>query len=193
MRILSVNIKSSYTIKKSKFICLGYFVNSKDDVKKIVSQCKKEYSDASHICYAYILDDNNYYFIDGGEPSGTAGKPIYGSLQTYKLNYILFIVVRYFGGIKFGPGPLRQTFKNVVLDTLKTAKIKKSEVLDVIQILIPLSLTKQIDSIFNDAIIHRSYNDGYVTISIKGQCNRLLPILNNLKIKPIVIKHKQIL
>ncbi|MCQ2956333.1 MAG: YigZ family protein [Mycoplasmoidaceae bacterium] len=192
MKVLSKTIESAQTIKKSKFICFGYFVQTKDQVKDIINDIKKKYPDASHVCYAYILDDKTYYFTDGGEPSGSAGKPIYGALQSYKLNYTLFIVVRYFGGIKFGPGPLRQTFKNVTLSTLKLAQTQDARISDVVKIQIPLSLTKQIDSLFKNSILDKKYSHDDVIITIKGDFDKISLILNKLNIKPISVELKQI-
>lgn len=192
MKILSTSINNSFTIKKSKFICFGYFINSKEEAKSIINIIKKQYPDASHICYAYILDDKSYYYTDGGEPSGTAGKPIYGALLSLKLNYTLCVVVRYFGGIKFGPGPLRSTFKDVALQTLSKAKTKISEIKDVVLIKIPYSQIKIITNTFKTSIINKQYDKEFVLIDLAGQKENLIKQLQSLKIKPIKIKENQV-
>lgn len=189
MKILSSNIESSYTIKKSKFLCFGYIVKSKEEIKNIINELKKEYSDASHICYAYVLDDQTYYFTDGGEPSGTAGKPIYSAIQSFKLNYTLCVVVRYFGGIKFGPGPLRATFKDVAMQTLELSKIKNCIMADVIEVKVPYPKLKQITLTLKPYINKKTFEKEYVLISLVGSKK---DILDRLDIKPISIKENQV-
>lgn len=191
MKILESTIKSSFSIKKSKFLCFGYRVNNKDEVKDIINGLKKEYPDASHICYAYILDDNNYYFTDGGEPSGTAGKPIYGALQSFKLNCTLLVVIRYFGGIKFGPGPLRATFKDIAMQTLKSSKLKECVVTDIVQIKISFDQVKKVTSSFK-SIIHKKFTKEYVLIDIGGKKEEIIKKLKLLNIQPNSIKENQV-
>ncbi|MCQ3914247.1 MAG: YigZ family protein [Mycoplasmoidaceae bacterium] len=192
MKILSKEINSSFTIKKSKFLCFGFIVNSKEEVKNKIDYLKKEYPDASHICYAYIFDDKTYYFTDGGEPSGTAGKPIYGALLSSKLNYTLLVVVRYFGGIKFGPGPLRSTFKDVATQTLKLAEFKTCNVCDLIQIKVEYSQVKKIDSIFKQEIYNKKFEKEFVLITLAGDKNKISSKLKLLNLKPISIKENQV-
>lgn len=192
MKVLSKQITHLTTIKKSKFLCFGYFVQTKDDVKNIINGLKKEYPDASHICYAYILDDKTFYFTDGGEPSGTAGKPIYGALQSFKLNYTLLVVVRYFGGIKFGPGPLRSTFKSVAKQTLELSKLKDCVVADVIQINVPYDLIKKVTTIFNSSIINKQFKKEFVEIELAGDKKIILSKLKTLNLKPQTIKENQV-
>lgn len=192
MQILSSPIKSSFTIKKSKFLCFGYLIKSKLECKSIIDSLKKEYPDASHICYAYVLDDKTFYFTDGGEPSGTAGKPIYGAIQSFKLNYTLLVVVRYFGGIKFGPGPLRSTFKDVATQTLKLAKTKSVKLADVVQINITYDRLKEIKLMFNRSIAKIDYQKDGVKIDLVGNVAFITKQLSLIKIKPLCIKKDQL-
>lgn len=192
MKVLRSSIKSSFTIKKSKFLCLGFFIKSKEDVKVLINKLKKEYPDASHICYSYILDEKTFYFTDGGEPSGTAGKPIYSALQKFKLNYTLFVVIRYFGGIKFGPGPLRSTFKDVAIQTLSAALLKDAILTDIIQIHIPYSKSKIILSKLKPYITQQQYKKEFIVVDLAGKKEQVLTILNNIDIQPIVVKENQV-
>ena len=89
---------SELEIKKSKFITKLFRVNNIDEVNTILNNVKKEYSDATHCCYAYIVD-NIKKSSDDGEPGGTAGIPILQVLEIQNLNYVLCVVIRYFGGI----------------------------------------------------------------------------------------------
>lgn len=193
MKVLKKSIKTSFTIKKSKFICLGYLVHNKSEIKVILDQVKKEYSDASHICYGYILDDNNYYYSDGGEPSGCAGKPIYNAIQSKKINYCLFIIVRYFGGIKFGTSLLRSTFKGLSLQVLNDSVLKESIITDLIDIEVPYSQLKQITKLFNKQIYHSTYTTDFVNITLLGETKKIEEKLNLLNIKPKNIKEKQVI
>lgn len=182
MNILNKNIQAKFTIKKSKFLCFGYVVKNKEEVKNIIYDIKHKYPDASHVCYAYILSDKEYYHTDGGEPSGTAGIPIYNAIKSLKLNYCLFIVVRYFGGIKFGPGPLRSTFKQVTLDTLNQAKICQAIVSNVIKVVVGYDKLKSTTLILKPFIKNTIYNKEGATLELVGDTKQIYKIIDKLKI-----------
>ena len=112
--------KDSYTeieINKSKFITLLYKVHNLSEIKEKIELVKNLYKDATHYCYAYIIDDNKKS-SDDGEPGGTAGVPIMEVLLKNDLNYILCVVVRYFGGIKLGAGGLVRAYSKSVSSAL---------------------------------------------------------------------------
>ena len=98
-----------YEIKKSKFIAYSFDIKTKEDVKKHLEDLKKEYSDARHICYAYVTD-NTAGMSDDGEPQGTAGKPIYNLMQIKNTTNKLVVVIRYFGGKKLGASGLIRAY-----------------------------------------------------------------------------------
>ena len=116
------NIENIYNIKKSKFITKLYFVNDITEVNNILNKVKAEYSDATHICYAYIIDDLKKS-SDDGEPGGTAGVPIMESLNNKELNYILCVVTRYFGGIKLGAGGLVRAYRKATIDAINNSSL----------------------------------------------------------------------
>lgn len=192
-KILKNNTSSSFTIKKSKFLTFGFFIKDKDEVKNILNDMKKQYPDASHICYAYVLDDNTYYYTDNGEPSGTAGISIYNAIKSFNLNYCLFIVVRYFGGIKFGPGPLKKTFKEVTIDTLNVANMKDAHLGDIIEIEVPLSISKKIISNLMINIVDKRYTSESVVLTLAGSKEELVYKLEKLDVKILNIKEKQVI
>ena len=101
-----------YTEKRSKFIAIAIPVRTLDEVKQHLEVYQKKYYDARHVCYAYMLGHErlNFRANDNGEPSGTAGKPILGQINSNELTDILIIVVRYFGGIKLGAGWLTRAY-----------------------------------------------------------------------------------
>ena len=109
----------------SKFIALAYPVTSQQEVKSILTEIKKGYFDARHHCYAYRLGYKGdiWRMNDDGEPSSTAGKPIYGQLLSNGLSDILVVVVRYFGGTNLGVPGLIKAFKTATGDAIANAEI----------------------------------------------------------------------
>lgn len=105
--------EAQYTEKRSRFLSFVYPVKNEDEVKARLESLRKEYYDARHICYAYILgyEGEKFRAGDDGEPSGTAGRPILGQIKARGLTFTLVAVVRYFGGIKLGTGPLGVAYK----------------------------------------------------------------------------------
>lgn len=109
----------------SRFIAFAFPVETPDQVKSIVDSLKKEYHDARHHCYAYRLGYQGDVFRanDDGEPSGSAGRPILGQIDTLGLSDVLVVVVRYFGGIKLGIPGLIRAYKTSTADALSQAEI----------------------------------------------------------------------
>lgn len=111
--------------KGSKFIARTFHVESEEEVKEILGSIKKEYYDARHHCYAYLInpEDEHSRSNDDGEPAGTAGKPIINQILSKELINILVVVVRYFGGTKLGVSGLINAYKSVTNDALSKAEI----------------------------------------------------------------------
>jgi len=120
--IIENNITNILEIKKSKFITLLIKIDNSNDVDDYLDNIKKEYKDATHYCYAYVIG-NKEKANDDGEPSGTAGIPILNVLKRNSLNNILCVVIRYFGGIKLGAGGLLRAYSNSVNEALKVSNI----------------------------------------------------------------------
>lgn len=114
-----------YKEKGSKFIAIAVPVSSVDEVKSELERLRRQYHDARHHCYAYRLGPEPYEFRqnDDGEPSGTAGKPIYGQIQSFSITNVLIVVVRYFGGVKLGTGGLIQAYKTASRDAISKGSI----------------------------------------------------------------------
>ena len=114
-----------YKEKGSKFLAFAYPVQTEAQIKEHVEALRKEYYDARHHCYAYVLGAGQevYRANDDGEPSGTAGRPIHGQILSQKLTDILVVVVRYFGGIKLGVSGLINAYKTAAADALNQAQI----------------------------------------------------------------------
>lgn len=124
-RTISQSSEGIYTEKRSKFLAFAIPVESVEEIKDIVAQYQKKYYDARHVCYAYMLgaDRTEFRANDNGEPSGTAGKPILGQINSNELTNILIIVVRYFGGIKLGTSGLIVAYKQAAAEAIAAAEI----------------------------------------------------------------------
>lgn len=117
--------EGTYSKKRSKFLAFAIPVHSLDEVKEHLKYYEKKYFDARHVCYAYMLGADRTYFRanDNGEPSGTAGRPILGQINSFGLTDILLLVVRYFGGIKLGTSGLIVAYKAAAQEALNAAVI----------------------------------------------------------------------
>jgi uncharacterized YigZ family protein len=121
-----------YTEKRSKFIAIAIPVRTVDEVKEHLEVYQKKYYDARHVCYAYMLGSQRKDFRanDNGEPSGTAGKPILGQINSNELTDILIVVVRYFGGIKLGTSGLIVAYKAAAAEAIAAATVVERTVDD---------------------------------------------------------------
>lgn len=117
MKTIKNNNNIETIVKNSKFICYLYSVQTKDDINNALKHLKKEYSDSTHICYAYRLENQEKAF-DDGEPSGTAGAPILEVLKKNDLYNVLAVVIRYFGGTLLGAGGLIRAYSKSVREAL---------------------------------------------------------------------------
>lgn len=114
-----------YKSKGSKFLSFAHPAKDTEVVKDLIADYKKQYHNARHICYAYVLgpEREDYRFNDDGEPSGTAGRPILGQINARNLTDVLVVVVRYFGGVLLGTGGLVTAYKEAASDALEQAEI----------------------------------------------------------------------
>ncbi len=124
-RTLAAPAEGLYKEKGSKFLAFAYPVHTLDEVKARLDTLRKEYFDARHHCYAYILGPRKdaWRANDDGEPSGTGGRPIHGQLLSADLTDTLVVVVRYFGGILLGASGLANAYKTAARDAIDHAQI----------------------------------------------------------------------
>jgi len=165
MYTIKNDIEKIIMINKSKFIAKSYFVTNLDDAINIIDSLKKQYSDATHVCFGYIIN-NNIKYSDDGEPSNTAGLPIYNVISKNNLNCVLVVVIRYFGGIKLGAGGLTRAYSNSALEVIND---NITELINGYQIIITLDYNyiKDVEYILKDlTIISKKYND-IITISFE--------------------------
>lgn len=125
-----------YTEKRSKFIAIAIPVHTVEEIKQHLDIYQKKYYDARHVCYAYMLghEKKDFRANDNGEPSGTAGKPILGQINSNGLTDILIVVVRYFGGIKLGTSGLIVAYKAAAAEAIANATIIEKTVDDEIAV-----------------------------------------------------------
>lgn len=126
-RTIKDQAESVFTEKRSRFLSFAHPVENVDEVRDIVKAYEKKYYDARHVCYSYMIGADRAMFRanDNGEPSGTAGRPILGQINSLELTNVLVVVVRYFGGIKLGTSGLTAAYKQAARDVLEKAGIKE--------------------------------------------------------------------
>lgn len=131
--------EATYTEKRSKFLAFAFPVTSTEEVKEIIAGLNKEYFDARHVCWAYMLGPERleYRSNDNGEPSGTAGKPILGQINSFELTNVLIAVVRYFGGVKLGTPGLIVAYRQSARLALENAEIVERHITKLIRFTYP--------------------------------------------------------
>lgn len=135
-----------YREKGSRFLAFGYPVRDEEEIKTHIERLKKQYHDARHHCFAWILgpEKARYRAFDDGEPAHSAGDPILGQLRHYNLTDILVVVVRYFGGIKLGVGNLAGAYRSAVHDALAQATVVEREVKEEFSLEFPYLSTSEV-------------------------------------------------
>lgn len=160
-----------YKDKGSKFLAFAVPAESIEDVKEQLEQFRQRYHDARHVCYAYMLgaERQDYRANDDGEPSGTAGRPILGQINSRQLTNILIVVVRYFGGILLGTGGLITAYKEAASDVLSRAEIVEKDVMIRKTLRFPYEKMNEVMRLLKDtqAVITRQDFDGECII----ECN----------------------
>jgi len=128
--------EGTFRDRGSKFIGRAYPVCTEEEAKKILVEIRKKYHDANHHCYAYRIgfDKSIFRTNDDGEPSGTAGRPIFGQIQSKDLTNILIIVTRYFGGTLLGVSGLINAYKTTAAEAIGNAIIVTRNVHEVYEI-----------------------------------------------------------
>ncbi len=144
--------EGSYSEKRSKFLAYAFPVQNEQEVKQRLAEIQKKHWDARHHCYAYILGPHKdaYRQNDNGEPSGTAGRPIYGQLLSKDLTNTLVIVVRYFGGIKLGVSGLQNAYKVAAKEALDAAVIEERTIQEQYQVVFEYVKMNDIMQILKD-------------------------------------------
>lgn len=122
--------EGTYTELRSKFLAFAHPVSTVEEAMALVEQYQKKYYDARHVCWAYMIgaDRESFRSNDNGEPSGTAGKPILGQINSNELTDIIILVVRYFGGVKLGTSGLIVAYRTAAAEAIAAATIEERQV-----------------------------------------------------------------
>ncbi len=170
-----------YKEKGSKFLAFAFPVTTEVEVKENLDGIRKQYFDARHHCFAWMLGPDKKHFraFDDGEPNHSAGDPILGQIRSNDLTNVLIIVVRYFGGVKLGVSGLISAYKAAAEDALKNAVIIEEEVKEKISITYDYASTPEVMRLIKDfdlSILEQSFNEVCIMtfdVSLKNKQNLL--------------------
>lgn len=144
--------EGTYTEKRSKFLAFSHHVETVDEIKELLQQYHKDYYDARHVCYAYMLgaDRTDFRANDDGEPSGTAGKPILGQINSAELTDILIVVVRYYGGINLGTGGLIVAYRTAAMKAIENSETVIRQVEEIVTYSFPYIMMNSVMRIIKE-------------------------------------------
>jgi len=147
----------------SRFISLAFPVRSQEEIKEKLEALRKEYHDARHHCYAYVLNPDRQLWRanDDGEPSGTAGKPILGQINSNELTNILIVVIRYFGGTLLGVSGLINAYRTAAAEAIANARVVEMTVKSVYRVCFPyLSMNDVMKVLKEEAVGQENHTYG---------------------------------
>jgi uncharacterized YigZ family protein len=149
-----------YKDRGSKFIGIVNPMQRVDEAKELLDSIRKKYHDARHHCYAYRVgvNDEQYRINDDGEPSGSAGKPIYGQILSHEITNVLIVVVRYFGGTKLGVRGLINAYKGASAEAIANTKIVQKYIHDFYRLTFEYPLMSEVMRLLNDERIQQVEN-----------------------------------
>ena len=166
MKTIKENIMSELVIKNSKFITYLFKISSPNEINLYLEKLKEEYPDATHHCYAWILD-KDMKSSDDGEPGGTAGLPMLNVLLKNELTNLLAVTIRYFGGIKLGASGLVRAYTKSLTSTLEKVQVVNLIQAYEIEITINYDQTKNLDYLLKDQLIIKKEYGDTITYLIK--------------------------
>ena len=193
-KTISDRSEGYYKDRGSKFIALAVPVGTEDEVKQKLAEIRNEFHDARHHCYAYMIgpDKSASRFNDDGEPSGTAGRPIMGQINSKDLTNILIVVVRYFGGTKLGVRGLINAYKSSTAEALNSAKIVNKTVDEIYRVKFDYASMNPVMQIVKDPgvqILSQDFNLSCNLVYLVRK-NRAEEIVNRLgKIKGLEVNY----
>jgi len=172
---LTIQDKSEgiYTEKRSKFLAFAHPVETIDEIKDLLTDYKKKYYDARHVCYAYMLgpERTDFRVNDDGEPSSTAGKPILGQINSRELTNILVVVIRYFGGVKLGTSGLIVAYREAAAEALSAATVIEKTIEETVTFTFPYVMMNSVMRVVKELsprIVEQKYDETcIITLAIK--------------------------
>ena len=193
-RTIAKPVQAIFKEKGSKFLAFAYPVSNENEIQKILDKAHREYYDARHHCYAWRLgvEMQRYRANDDGEPSGTAGLPIFNQIKSKELSNVLVVVVRYFGGILLGTGGLTSAYKTATINVLNEAEIITKTENDQLTVHFDYQQTNEVMKLIKDEkleLVYQQFNeDCHITISIRRSKAPII-IEKLLKIKSVSIEN----
>lgn len=147
-----------YKDKGSRFIALAFPVNDQEEIRPILEKIRKNFHDARHHCYAWMIghERTSWRANDDGEPSGTAGKPILGQINSAGLTNILIVVVRYFGGTLLGVSGLINAYRTAAADAIKNAEVITLAVQEHYEIVFPYAAMNDVMKVLKEEHVSQS-------------------------------------
>ena len=151
-RTLKASSRGSYKEKGSRFLAFAFPVNSESAIRAHLEDLRREYFDARHHCYAWMLgaEKQRYRAADDGEPAHSAGDPILGQIRSHDITNVLIVVVRYFGGVKLGVGGLITAYREAASDALRSATVIEEEVMASLKFTYPYDRTPDLMRMIKD-------------------------------------------
>jgi len=183
-----------YKEKGSRFIALAYPVTTREEIRNIIDEIRKEHHSARHHCFAWMLgrERQAYRVSDDGEPSGSAGKPILGQINSLELTNILVVVVRYFGGKLLGVSGLINAYRSAAESAINNSEIVEVHIQDYFELVFPYSSINQVMKVIKDEEISQSQQkfetECRITINFRSSARER--ILNSLsRINGLKFRH----
>jgi uncharacterized YigZ family protein len=151
-KTIAAESKGLFKDRGSRFIAIARPVSSQEEIKTILEELRREYHDARHHCYAWMLtpDRQAWRVNDDGEPSGTAGRPIMGQINSRELTNVLVVVIRYFGGTLLGVSGLINAYRSAAEDALSNVRIVKKQVMESWLVTFPYSALNDVMKVVKD-------------------------------------------
>lgn len=151
-KTIAAESKGLFKDRGSRFIAIARPVSSQEEIKIILEELRREYHDARHHCYAWMLspDRQAWRVNDDGEPSGTAGRPILGQINSRELTNVLIVVIRYFGGTLLGVSGLINAYRSAADDALTHAEIIEKHVTETWQVTFPYTAMNDVMKVLKD-------------------------------------------
>ena len=186
-RMLATRGEGLYKEKGSKFIAETFIVMNEDEAKAAIAGVKKQYFDARHHCFAYMIGPDKKVFrsSDDGEPSGTAGKPILNQILSKDVTNVCVVVTRYFGGIKLGTSGLINAYKTAAREALDNAQIVEKTINEIYSLEFAYPLMNEVMRILKEEDLEQQNQrfelDCYLEFSTrKNSASRIFEKFNNL-------------
>ncbi len=184
MKTINEEVSNEIIIKNSRFICYLYKTEDIDQMNNHLNSLRKEHKDATHVCFAYRLDNKEKY-SDDGEPTGTAGAPIMDVLEKNNIQNCLAVVVRYFGGTKLGAGGLIRAYSKAVREALKLTSLEELVFYNYYELKTDYDNLKLLNNLTkNLTIITKDFKDDIVyQIKVERENDNILEVFNNTSIE----------